>query len=254
MLIVSWNILQGGGVRAKEIAEKLVEWKPDVVCLSEYRRGKNSELISKRLSSVGLNQHLMAKALGKPSTNRVFIASRFPFEEIALPEVCHGTGCWLAVRLQCKSPLTIAALHIPNRTELGGIKYEFQAKVVEFMKAHVDDDAIVIGDTNSGRQGEDEEGSYFNKREHKWFDAIGEAGWFDSWRKRNPEGREYSWRTHAGAGFRLDQAFTSPSADKRVRSVGYLVRPLSPVTGKQLSDHTPLQVKLEEVLKPATTI
>ncbi len=54
------------------------------------------------------------------------------------------------------------------------------------------------------------------KNEHE---ALEEIGFVDSWRALYPKGRDYTWYSPAGNGFRLDYIWTSPSLAPLVRRV-----------------------------------
>ena len=57
--------------------------------------------------------------------------------------------------------------------------------------------------------------------EAAWFQRINNAGWQDLWRERNPDGREYSWYSNRGGGFRLDQVFAPNHFADAVSNVRY---------------------------------
>lgn len=81
-------------------------------------------------------------------------------------------------------------------------------------------DGIVIGDFNTGKPFEDEAGNTFSCAD--CFDDLLESGLVDSWRIRNREVREFTWFSHAGNGFRVDHALSTPSFDSRIQSLAYL--------------------------------
>ncbi len=54
-----------------------------------------------------------------------------------------------------------------------------------------------------------------------FMDKILAAGFQDVWRDRFPEGREFSWYSHRGNGFRVDHAFASPRLAPRIGDVRY---------------------------------
>jgi exonuclease III len=70
----------------------------------------------------------------------------------------------------------------------------------------------------------------------------GEAiGFCDLWRRRNPEGREFSWYSTRGNGFRIDHAFLSPALAGRAGAVRYSHEERE----ARLSDHSVLILDLE---------
>ena len=74
-----------------------------------------------------------------------------------------------------------------------------------------------------------------------YMDGIEAIGFCDLWRRRYPEGREYSWYSTRGNGFRIDHAFLSPALAARAGAIRYSHE--DRVTG--LSDHAPLILDLK---------
>jgi exonuclease III len=74
-----------------------------------------------------------------------------------------------------------------------------------------------------------------------FLDKIQAAGFRDVWRDRYPEGREYSWYSHRGNGFRIDHAFASPRLARRIGAIRYSHDERT--TG--LSDHSALLVEID---------
>jgi exonuclease III len=52
-------------------------------------------------------------------------------------------------------------------------------------------------------------------------DRMDAIGFRDLWRHRYPDGREFTWYSHRGNGFRIDHAFLSPSLANRAGAVRY---------------------------------
>jgi exonuclease III len=68
-----------------------------------------------------------------------------------------------------------------------------------------------------------------------FMDKLEEIGFCDLWRRRNPDGREFSWYSTRGNGFRIDHAFLSPALAVRAGSIHY--SHAERLAG--LSDHSP---------------
>ena len=82
----------------------------------------------------------------------------------------------------------------------------------------LDPDALILGDTNSGRPLLDEENAVFDARYTEWFDSLERLEWADAFRYMCGDKREFTWYSpNKGNGFRLDQVFMSPSMTERVR-------------------------------------
>jgi exonuclease III len=103
-------------------------------------------------------------------------------------------------------PFAIGAMHVPNRAS--GHKDPFHAAVLNLARSWRRGPALLVGDTNSGRIGLDEEVPCFNKREDGWLAALEQAAWRDGFRHFHGDERVYTWYSPNGRnGFRLDQAF-----------------------------------------------
>jgi exodeoxyribonuclease-3 len=242
MRVISWNIQQGGGKRAKGIMGQLRRWSPDVVGLSEFRGTPPSQQISTGLKEMGLTHQVTTVDSKQPGSNGLLLASRFPIQQIAGKGPLHSLGRWIHVEINEPLPMHVITMHVPNRSE--GPKYECHAWIVEFFQRHRMQSAMAMGDTNTGMIDLDEESRFFNRRESDWFGQISEAGWIDVWRDRNPSRREFTWRSSHGNGFRLDQLFASHAIERLVSSVEYdWGNP--PADVRQLSDHAAIVIDVE---------
>src|SRR5205814_9266817 len=54
-----------------------------------------------------------------------------------------------------------------------------------------------------------------------FMDGVAEIGFCDLWRRRYPDGREFSWYSTRGNGFRIDHAFLSPALVGRTGEIRY---------------------------------
>ena len=77
----------------------------------------------------------------------------------------------------------------------------------------------VVGDFNTGRDLLDENGCSFACIDS--FKQMARSGLIDSWRSRNPDGREFSWYSRFGNGFRIDHVFSTPAMDRALTKIGY---------------------------------
>jgi exodeoxyribonuclease-3 len=80
-------------------------------------------------------------------------------------------------------------------------------------------DTLAIGDFNTCRAFVDEPGA-IDATAH-FMDSVEAIGFRDLWRHRYPDGREYSWYSHRGNGFRVDHAFSPPGLAARAGEVRY---------------------------------
>ena len=221
MRIVAWNIRAGGGTRVQGIAEQINEWEPDVVALSEFRATPPSVELAELLRDAGL-LHLRSTADDRdPAVNSLLVASKWPVRAVNLRRAPSEPRRWLHLSVEAETPFAIMALHVPNRVT--GRKFPFLDAVTDVARGWRGGPALVVGDTNSGCIGIDEESPAFNKREDAWVTGLGQIGWPDVFRARHPEAREYTWYSPNGRnGFRLDQAFVNRALRHRLTEVRHV--------------------------------
>lgn len=242
MRIMSWNILQGGGQRARAIAAAIVEHAPDVLTLQEFRAGKTAPTIIAALDLAGLNHRHIADA--PAARNTVLIASRTPLAAVPWHPSLNAN---LAVRADI-APLNSAAdkkndqnfillaAHLPHkRAQIPYFEHLLDARAL------LDQPAMIIGDLNCGIPFEDSETKTFSNTH--LFQSLSRSGWIDAWRSRNPSAREFTWISPRGNGFRYDHCFCTPAMNTLIRSIHYD----SSVRENGLSDHSALIVEIGTV-------
>ena len=246
MRVVAWNIRAGGGFRADAIARQLARWQPDVVALSEFRATPPSVKWAARLVDVGLVHQLATCDPRTTHRNALLVASRWPLQRIVLRS-SPGDRCrWLLASITAPTPLVVGTMHVPNRVT--GRKYPFLDAVLGCARRWRLGPALLIGDTNSGRRGLDEEVPAFNLREEGWIDALAACGWADAFRHLRVEARAYTWYSPNGRnGFRIDQAFVNAPLLARLKDAAYVWGgAASRGRRDRLSDHAALLVDLAE--------
>ncbi len=220
MRIVSWNIRAGGGQRALQIAEQIEAWRPDVVALCEFRATEPSRSLAVQLRASGLIHQRTTVDANYPSINSILVASRYPVRTVRLGGAPNEPHRWLHVNIAAPQALAIVAVHVPNRAS--GRKTAFLNAVIDAVAAWRGPPALVIGDTNTGRIGIDEESSAFNASEDMWMVRMEELGWRDGFRRVHVDRREFTWYSpNRGNGFRLDQAFLHPHLVPRLTAVAH---------------------------------
>lgn len=85
MRLLCWNIKHGGGSRWQRIVDAIAKHEPDIIVLPEYRHNKSGACIRQHLEELGLVHQFASVSV--PKKNGVLIASRFEFEQLALPEL-----------------------------------------------------------------------------------------------------------------------------------------------------------------------
>lgn len=220
MRIVSWNIRAGGGRRVVEIAEQIERWQPDVVALQEFRATPPSCWLAETLAERHLRHQRSTADLASPPANRLLVASRWPLRRLANRGGPTEPGRWLLVSVAATQPFVLGAMHAPNF--VSGPKYPFLDAALMVARRWRGGPALLIGDTNSGRIGLDEEVPCFSDREDGWMQALERAGWLDAFRLLHGDARAYTWYSpNAGNGFRLDQAFVNRRLTPRLAATRY---------------------------------
>ncbi|MGH7367437.1 MAG: endonuclease/exonuclease/phosphatase family protein [Candidatus Rokuibacteriota bacterium] len=236
MRLVFWNIRAGGGERAAAILRQLRAWQADAVALAEFRCTPPSGALARDLAALGLPYQWTTTDSARPGINGLLLASRWPVRRLRLPTAPAEPCRWLLARILAPEPLALGVMHVPNR--IGGRKYPYLAAVLATARRRWAGPALLVGDTNSGRIGLDEEVPAFNRIEDDWMRRLDEAGWTDAYRHLRGSARAYTWYSpNGGNGFRIDQAFLNPALRGRLRSFRYDWGRRARLTGRPASDH-----------------
>jgi exodeoxyribonuclease III len=241
MRMVAWNVRAGGGRRVAGILAQIGAWSPDIVALSEFRGTAASAGIASALAARGLAYSLQTTDPGSPARNALLLSSRWPLRQVRLRNAPTDRLRWLCAQVDGGPTLTVAAVHFPN--EVTGRKWPFMECVATVAERWRRGPAVIIGDTNSGRPGIDEENAVFGPPYAAWFERMAASGWRDAFRHLHGERREYTWYApNSGNGFRIDQAFVNRPLLRRLESAEH--RWGGPEGGRRdaLSDHAALIV------------
>lgn len=239
MRFLTWNILNGGGKRRKEIAESIVNSGCDVAVLTEYR---GDEIIPGMLQEAGFRWR--ARAWEELKVQSILIASRLEMT----PRACS------AEQLRCKEQwleacllgagLHVLGVNVPDadsrRPDRKDLKEHFWTHVLNFADRHKEAKALIVGDTNIGSNEWDRTGGQRFRCATKFQDLL-ELGWIDAWREHNGDSREYSWCSSKN-GFRIDQCFLSPPLGKSLLTAHMK----HDVRMEGLSDHSALVVDIDD--------
>ena len=191
MRVLAWNILHGGGPsRLPEIALDVLDARPDVVVLSEFRPGRGGQLRAV-LADQGLPHQSCSGE--SPTRNAILLASRWP---LSVDDAGEGLAANLKPRLHAAvvdhpaGPVAVLGVHIPDDSNPSGKAHVWRA-VLDYAKPRAAGRTVIAGDTNSGRHGTDDPAGRLG-----CVTALGHLammGYADAWRARHPESRERSW-------------------------------------------------------------
>ncbi len=230
MRLLTWNIRAGGGVRLTRIADAVGVHQADILVLTEYRSGEAGKRLRAVLRDLG---YLWLSQVEPPATrNGVLIASRIkPGVMAHVAE--HVPEPWRMLTVTI-ARVRIFGIYMPNLKA----KIPYWEALIEASGPHCDGRALALGDFNTCRAYVDEPGA--TDVTALFLDKLQDSGFRDIWRDRFPEGREYSWYSHRGNGFRIDHAFASSALARRIGDVRYSHD--ERLSG--LSDHSALIVEI----------
>lgn len=200
------------------MAEALLAHDPSLVVLTEFHPTR-SRPIAEALARAGLG-HQAASAAGYGL--EVFIASSKPLDG---PRPLVGQqpviGGYTEVHLAAEA-LIIAGVYVPviravSLTE----KRRFWAMLHAAASRHAHASYVVLGDWNTGDVPLDKEdaGSPFSCTPE--YRRMKDLGYEEAWRALNGDRREFTWISNRGNGFRIDHAFLSAPARRRLLDARY---------------------------------
>ncbi len=199
--IVALNVRNGGGTRAAAICQYLETHDPDVVVLTEWRKGAAGRKFIDWAESRAMAQATLNNV---SSVNGVFFAARQPFRSVTMTPPGASPGVLMLAHFQ---GWALLSGYFPQLLT----KAAFFSVCAELAMAHANTPFAIIGDLNTGNQLIDRslDATPYACAEH--FDALTEqAGLIDLWRHTNGiEAREWTWLSHRGNGFRIDHAFAN---------------------------------------------
>jgi exonuclease III len=207
MRIVYWNILQGGGRRRPRIAEAILDHRPDVAVLGEFRSATGPVLLAALDAGCLTHQRdtgPVGLAYGQAAASRMPLADG---PSIPDPRLAPR---WLELSI---GDVAVLCVNVPSQAE-GVAKRRFWQRLLSRAEAMANRPFVIVGDFNSGAPFVDEEGRVMSCAAE--FAALS-GSLTEVWRAINgSDAREYTWfpSPHrdgtAFSGFRIDHAFVSP--------------------------------------------
>lgn len=225
--ILSWNILQGGGSRTKQIIKFIESSNAQIIVLSEFRNNKNGIILRSKLME--LNYHFQATTLNQSHDNSVLIASKLPcdtrlFTNTKL-DFSHGI---VAADFEAFS---VIGVYLPHKKK---------HKLFDILnqEAKKEKPAIICGDFNTGKNFIDQKGDSF------WYTAelksLERQLMVDAFRHVQGSVEAFSWYSHQGNGYRYDHTYVNERLLPIVKDCDYIQK----AREDKLSDHAPMYLDL----------
>jgi hypothetical protein len=178
------------------------------------------------------------------AANALPVTSRWPVRLGAVRAAPWEPRRWLLTRIAAPEPIALGAMHVPNRVT--GRKGDYLASALSIDRRWRGGPALLIGNTNSGRIGLDEQVRTFDRLADGWIRDLDHADWADAFRALHGERPAYTWYSpNGGNGFSLDQAFVNGPLRPRLAAARYAWgKPRGQRTARResLSDHAALIV------------
>jgi exodeoxyribonuclease-3 len=223
-----------GAPRLDRLVSSVGALDADVVVLTEFKSGPLGDELATLLGQAGY-PHLH-KSDPPPYRLGTAIAARRPLVPATLPIPLAQFGPvepWRSIGVHVDG-IEVFGCYFP----LGEAKPLFWNWLLDNARALWDRDVLLVGDFNTGHKYVDEAGDTFACQEqHAALEAL---GFVDTWRAAHPTGRDYTWYSSAGNGFRLDYVWASASLAGRVSRVWHDHEPRL----KLASDHSAVVAEL----------
>jgi exodeoxyribonuclease-3 len=209
MRIATQNLNWGGeptapGCDGEPRLKRLVPWlakiDADLLVLTEFKSGALEEELKALLAVAGY-PHLLSHPQ-EPFKLGAAIASRQPFKLAELP-IQTSSELWRSIGV-CVEGVDVFGFYFPLK-EAKQLYWDWLLANAEKLR---DRNIVLLGDFNTGKIRVDEAGETFDCQDKH--EALEEIGFMDTWRAANPTGREYTWYSPYGNGFRLDYIWASP--------------------------------------------
>jgi exodeoxyribonuclease-3 len=198
-----------GEPRLTRLVPQLAKLNADLLVLTEFKSGLLGDELRERLAKEGY-VHFQSHPQG-PFTLGTAIASRQSITVIDLP-IPAATEPWRSLGVSIEG-LEVFGSYFPLK-EAKPLYWDW---LLANAQKIVDRDVVLLGDFNTGKIRIDEAGETFDCQDKQ--EAMEKLGFIDAWRSFYPKGRDYTWYSSSGNGFRLDYIWTSPPLASRIMRV-----------------------------------
>jgi exodeoxyribonuclease III len=247
--VITWNV-NSITVRLERLKALLQRHSPDVVCLQELKC-IDEKFPWEEVTKSGYH----SAVLGQKTYNGVAILSRTPLIELQKGFIQAPDPAARLLTVKAENTIFICA-YVPNGQSVGSEKYEYKLKWLSSLRQQLEklyskkDPVVLLGDFNIAPDDRDvhdpalwHEKILCSTPERKALQSLLDFGFYDTYRRKNPEGREYSWWDYrAGSfyrniGLRIDLILATETMDQRASKV-WIDR--EERKGEKPSDHAPV--------------
>jgi exonuclease III len=194
------NISGGGETRAERLCAYLDAHDPDTVVLTEWRNGVSGAVFANWATGRGMCHAGLAHG---GTANGVFAASKHSFRTASATPAGQGTGVLMLARF---AGVSLLACYFPQLSE----KLAFFDRCEQVARRHGARPFMLVGDLNTGNQTTDRSQHAGRYSCAGGFDGLcARDGLVDLWRLSNGDLREWTWLSHRGNGFRIDDALAN---------------------------------------------
>ena len=181
----------------------------DLLVLTEFKSGALGDELRELLAHEGYS-HFLSHPQGTFSLGTA-IASRQSITAVELP-IPAAAEPWRSLGVAIDG-IEMFGFYFPLK-EAKPLYWDWLLNNAEKIR---DSNAVLLGDFNTGKIRIDEAGETFDCQEQH--EALEKLGFVDTWRSSYPKGRDYTWYSSAGNGFRLDYIWASPRLAPRIQRV-----------------------------------
>lgn len=188
-----------GEPRLARLVQMMARLDADLLILTEFKSGPLGDELKALLADAGypylLNQAQEPFKLGSAiASRRQAVVIDLPFPPMIEP--------WRSIGVSIEGT-DVFGFYFP----LNEAKLHYWDWVLTNAERLRDRSVVLLGDFNTGKVRVDEVGETFDCQDkHEALEAL---GFVDTWRAAYPKGRDYTWYSSAGNGFRLDYIWAS---------------------------------------------
>jgi len=198
-----------GEPRLKRLTSWLAKLDADLLVLTEFKAGALGDELKELLAHDGYSYFLSHPQ--RPFSLGTAIASRQSITIVELP-IPAAAEPWRSLGVTIDG-IEVFGFYFPLK-EAKPLYWDWLLNNAEKIR---DRNVVLLGDFNTGKIRVDEAGETFDCQDKH--EALEKLGFMDAWRHSYPKGRDYTWYSSSGNGFRLDYIWTSPRLAPRMQRV-----------------------------------